>query len=100
VQSNQLFCPRLRPSASRRIAIIDKHIAAFKPTKSLESLPKSYQTRLCFWIMLGQSYQYAEPLHSVGLLRPRRERPRRRRAADAQSPKEKPRSCSQGFRTR
>src|SRR4029450_13020983 len=56
--------------------------SAFKPTKSLQSLPKSYQTRLCFWIMLGQSYQYAEPLHSVGLLRARRERPRSRRTAE------------------
>src|SRR5262245_44953478 len=78
MQGNQFFRARLRPDASRRIAIIDKHIAAFKPTKPLERLPKSCQTRLRFRIVLGQPYQYTEPLHSIGLLRSRRNWPRSR----------------------
>ena len=82
MQSDQLFCARLRPGASRRIAIIDKHIAAFKPAKSLERLPKSCQTRLRFRIVLSETYQYAEPPNPLALLRTCCERPRSRRATE------------------
>jgi hypothetical protein len=37
---------------------------------------------LCFWVALGKRHQYADPPHPFRLLRPRRERPGCRRAAE------------------
>ena len=37
---------------------------------------------LCFRIIRGQVHEHADAPHPLGLLRVRRERPRRRRAAD------------------
>jgi hypothetical protein len=37
---------------------------------------------LCFWIVLRNRHQDPDPAHLIGVLPARRERPRRRRAAE------------------
>jgi hypothetical protein len=44
-------------------------------------LLESRNAALAFRIVRGQVHQHANTLHALGLLRPRRERPPRRRAA-------------------
>jgi hypothetical protein len=61
---------------------VDADIAALRPSKPFEALPKSRETRLHFWIVLGKAPQYADAPHLLGLLRARRDRPRHRRAAE------------------
>jgi hypothetical protein len=48
----------------------------------LQRLPKRYDAGLRFRIALGLGMKHSEPSHPSALLRPRRERPRGRRAAE------------------
>src|SRR6516162_9021674 len=80
-QGDQLFRENLRLSAGRRKAIFDADIAFFRPSTLLEPLTECREAGPRCLIVLGEAHQYADPPHSVGLLRPRRERPRGRRTA-------------------
>src|SRR5262249_38279129 len=63
-------------------AIVEPDIAALRPPEFLESLLKFGDYGLSFPIAPSIRHQHADPPHALGLLRPRRERPRRRRAAE------------------
>src|SRR5262249_10934359 len=62
--------------------IVDPHVAAVSPAQLLELLQKRTDPCHSFRIVRGQRGQHADAPHSLALLRPRRERPRRRRAAE------------------
>src|SRR5262249_5370177 len=80
LEGEQLFREYFCPSAGRREAIIDADIAALRPSEPFEPLPESRKTRFGVRIVLGQGHQHTDPLHALGPLRARRERPRRRAA--------------------
>src|SRR5262245_21549805 len=63
-------------------AIVNPHVAADGPARLLQSLQKSSDTRLRFRIVRSEVREYADPPHPLRRLRPRRERPRGRRAAE------------------
>src|SRR5881275_1799523 len=69
-----------------RIAIFDQHVAAGHPSELPEPLPEILKITLRVRIILGDPQQYRDPPHSNhrhrGLLRSRRERPCRSRAAN------------------
>jgi hypothetical protein len=48
----------------------------------LQSLLESRNAALAFRIVGGQAHRHADTLHALGLLPPRHQRPRRRRAAE------------------
>src|SRR5262249_43819222 len=56
------------------------HIAIFGPTQLMQQLYEHRETSL-LGCRFGRTHEHADPSHPVGLLRPRRERPRRRSAA-------------------
>ena len=62
-------------------ACIDPHIAV-APAQLLQDLPERRYAGLTLWIVRGRVHQHADAPHPLGLLRARRERPRRRRAAE------------------
>src|SRR5262249_11985200 len=62
-------------------AIIDPDIAPIGPTKRLEPLAEGPGVLLSFRIVCTP-HPNSDLGHSAGLLRPRRQRPRRRRAAE------------------
>src|SRR5262245_31382567 len=61
---------------------IDRKIAVDRPAKLLKLLPEHHGAALTSRIVLGVQHQRADAPHSIGLLRPRRERPRGHRTAD------------------
>src|SRR5262249_36195800 len=61
-------------------ANVDPYVAAVRPPELLECLPKCCDPGLCFPVVLGIAHQHADAPHSIGHLRARRERPRRRAA--------------------
>src|SRR5262249_28502591 len=61
---------------------IDLHIAADGPAELLESLPERRSTELSLRIVLRVEHQHADAPHLFALLRPHRQRPRRRSAAE------------------
>ena len=63
-------------------AIFDPHVAADGPAQLLQPLQERSDAGLRFGIVRGQVREHADAPHSLGLLRPRRERPRRRRTAE------------------
>src|SRR2546426_12766457 len=63
--------------------ILDPNIAPFDPPKPRKPLPEHRQPRLADLIVLGKWHEGANAPNPLRrLLRPRRERPRRRRAAE------------------
>src|SRR5438094_8121441 len=81
LQGDQLFREYLRPfRAGLRKAIVDADIASLRPSKPFEPLPERREARLAFRIVLCERQQHADPSHR--LLRPRRDWPCRRRAAE------------------
>src|SRR5262249_48922212 len=58
-----------------RPTIRDPNVAT-RPAERLESLPESGDLRLCLRVGLARSHQHADGTNPLGLLRPRRERPR------------------------
>src|SRR5215475_3468641 len=69
-----------------RIAIFDQDVAASRPSELPEPLSEILKITLRVRVILGDPQQYRDPPHSDHrrrwLLRPRRERPRGRRAAE------------------
>ena len=63
-------------------ARVDPDVAALRPPELLEFLPERRDDRPCFRDVLGKvAHQHPDAPHALVLLRPRRERPRRHRAA-------------------
>ena len=67
---------------ARAPAIVDPHVAADRSSPFLQPLQERPEAGLRFRIVRGQVHEHADAPHPLGLLRPRRERPRRRRAAE------------------
>jgi hypothetical protein len=65
-----------------RPAVVDPHVAAVGPAELLQSLLESRDAAPAFRIVRGHVHQHANTLHALGLLRPSRERHRRRSAAE------------------
>ena len=61
---------------------VDPQVTADGPARLLQALQERPDTRLIFRIICGCGQEYADAPHPLGLLRARRERPRRRRAAE------------------
>src|SRR5262249_23752228 len=82
VQGDQLFREYLSaPRANSCEPIFEVNISAFRPSASFKAMPEHRSARLRFWLILFEVHEHADAPH-VLLLRPRRERPRGRRAAD------------------
>src|SRR5262245_14314919 len=62
-------------------AILNREVMSLDPSQLPEAIFKRDHARLCLRIVGDKTHQHADPPHPLGL-RPRRERPRRRRAAD------------------
>ena len=84
MKGDQLFRkhPRVICARGRRVAVVDADVAALRPPKPFERGPERREACLYFRILLSEGRKHANPPDSVGLLRARRERPRRRRAAE------------------
>src|SRR5262249_50109695 len=67
---------------ARAPAVIDLHIPADGPARLLQPLMESREACLTFRIIGGEIHQHADAPHPLRLLRARRERPCRRRAAE------------------
>src|SRR6185369_681570 len=80
LEGDQLFREHLHLSAGRRKAIVDADIVAFRPSTLFKPLPKSYEARLCFRIVLGEAYQHTNTPHAFSQLRAGCTRPRGRAA--------------------
>src|SRR5262249_10783966 len=80
--SDQFFRQRLRLSANGRRAYIDADIAVLSPPEPLQLLPERGHPGLEFLIAFGKAKQHANAAHPLWLLRPYRERPPGRRAAE------------------
>src|ERR1700720_3100241 len=65
-----------------RIAIFDQDVAAGRPSELPEPLPAILKITLRVRVVLGNPQQSRVPWHSIRLLRPRRDRPIGRRAAE------------------
>src|SRR5712671_2779082 len=82
-----------------RIAIFDKDVAAGRPSEFPEPLPEILKITLRVRIVLGDSQQYRDPPHPCrGLLRSRRERPRRRRPTEQRDEPAAPHSITSSAR--
>ena len=58
-----------------RPARVDPHVNPEGPAKFLQPLQERSEASLCFGIVRGQVREHTDAPHSLGLLRPRRERP-------------------------
>ena len=63
-------------------ASVDPDVAAFRPPGLQQPLPECGGKGLSFLVALDMHHQQPDPPHALSQLRPRRERPRRRRAAE------------------
>jgi hypothetical protein len=63
-------------------ADVDLQVATVGPTQLLEPLNERCHAGLCFRIVRGERREHADPPHALGLLSPRRERPRHHRTAE------------------
>ena len=79
-------------------AILDPHVAAIGPAQLLQPLQERRVASLPFRIVRGQIHEYTDAPHSLGLLRPRRERPRCRRAAEQRDELAPPHSITSSAR--
>ena len=69
-------------SIARAPAVFDPHVAADAPAQLLQPLRERGDADGSFRIVGSHAHQHADAPHPLALLRPRRERPRRRRAAE------------------
>jgi hypothetical protein len=67
---------------NRRPTALDPYVAAVGPAQLLQRLHERCHPALRLWIVGSKVHEHADPPHPFGLLRPRRERPRRNRAAE------------------
>src|SRR4029077_1051342 len=65
-----------------RPASVDLGVTALGPPELLEFLPERRDMGLCFRVGLGIAHQHTNPSHTVGVLRARRDRQRRRAAEE------------------
>jgi hypothetical protein len=63
-------------------ADIDLHVAAVRPPQLCQPLKERSDAGLSFGVLRGQRHEHADAPHALGLLRPRRQRPCNRRAAE------------------
>src|SRR5262249_16150716 len=63
-------------------ANVDLQIATHTPAQLLQRVNEGFDTSLCFRVVGCKRRQHTNPPHALGLLRARRERPCRRRAAE------------------
>jgi hypothetical protein len=63
-------------------AIVDAQVVALAPTQCLEFRAEHCRARLGVWIVFEPGHQDGDSSHAIKLLRPRRARPRRCRAAE------------------
>src|SRR5262249_13524685 len=66
---------------ARRPTLVELNVPALGPSQPCQFLPESPNVRLIFRVAFRVGHQDANPPHLTGLLRPRSERQRRRRAA-------------------
>src|SRR5262249_37700990 len=62
--------------------IVDAQVAAISPPRLLKALPECRNARLRLRIVLNQARKHTDAPHPLGLLCPRRHRPRRRAAEE------------------
>ena len=79
--TNSAACLRMS-AALPRPSGIDPHVAPIGPAQLLQPLQERRDAGLIFRIVRGCGHKHADAPHPLGLLRARRERPRRRRAAE------------------
>ena len=79
-------------------ADVDPHVAAVGPAQLLQSLQERCNTGLALRVVRCLAHKYANAPHPLGLLRPRRERPRRRRAAEKRDELAPPHSITSSAR--
>ena len=65
---------------ARAPAIVEAHVASVGPAQFLQPLQERSDAGQRFRIVGGEVHEHADPSHRARLLRPRRERPRRRAA--------------------
>src|SRR5207253_2265616 len=63
-------------------ANIDVNVAALLPAQLLQPLAEGCYACVAFRVILAKTAQHTDASHTISLLGPRRERPRRRRAAE------------------
>jgi enamine deaminase RidA (YjgF/YER057c/UK114 family) len=63
-------------------AVIDSHVAAFNPARLVQTSYKRREASLYLGVIRGARHQQTDAPHPVSLLRPRHQRPGRRRAAE------------------
>jgi hypothetical protein len=78
-------------------AVLDPHVAADSPAPFLQPLQKRADAGLSFRIVRGQMHKHADAPHPAGL-RPHRERPRSRRAAEQRDELAAPHSITSAVR--
>src|SRR5262249_27185187 len=69
-------------SVARGPAVLEADVVAFLPAELLHRLPERREPRLRFGVALGPGRDDPDPPHPLALLRPRREWPCGRRAAE------------------
>ena len=62
--------------------IVNQEIFALGPAEFSKPCSERCYVGLCYWVAFSLRQQHADAPHLLGLLRARRERPRRRRAAE------------------
>src|SRR5215472_6691517 len=75
-------CDRVLTQIPTRVSMLDSDIAVLGPAERLETLAKCNDPSQHFGIVLGVWMQECDAPHPLGLLRPRREWPCSRRAAE------------------
>src|SRR5439155_11617663 len=63
-------------------SVVDTDITPLRPSKSSQALAEPDEPRLHFRIALRATHQHPDAPHALGLLRARRQRPSRSRAAN------------------
>src|SRR5262249_11176753 len=90
----------LRLSAGWRKSILDPKIAVLRPSPFFKSLAESGNPCFAFRIIFGEGYQHTDAPNTIRLLRVRRERPRRRCAAEERNELAALHSITSSARTR
>ena len=80
--TNSAACLRMRSVSPAAQRVSMRHVAAVGPAQFLQSLHERRDASLCLRVVRGEWNEHADAPHPLGLLRARRERPRRRRAAE------------------
>ena len=73
---------RMRSAFACAPAVLDPHVAADRSSPVRCSPCGTRRRGLCVRIVRGDGHEHADAPHAFALLRARRERPRRRRAAE------------------